>query len=204
MSQQFAPYPCHRCRDWRPAELSSARSARTACKRLPLPRGASAGGRPGCNIKCWQAIGLVAIGAAPLRNARAPARLLAAGTLIFSGSLYAMALSGARWLGAVTPIGGAPMIAGWAWLAWRLAKAPATVLSCRFACGSWRKGANHHFNARSCLVSLFCRPLAGLAVPPRRRRPAQIRPRHPASHPFANEATLRAFLRSVVAEKRSR
>ena len=72
----------------------------------------------------WQAIGLVAIGAEPISRTRGPDWLLAAGTLIFSGSLYAMALSGARWLGAVTPLGGALMIAGWAWLAWRLAKAP--------------------------------------------------------------------------------
>jgi len=72
----------------------------------------------------WHAIGLVAIGAGPAVRTRGPARLLACGTILFSGSLYAMALSGARWLGAVTPIGGALMIAGWAWLAWRLAKAP--------------------------------------------------------------------------------
>jgi uncharacterized membrane protein YgdD (TMEM256/DUF423 family) len=70
----------------------------------------------------WQAIGLVAIGAAPIPRTRGPAWLLVAGTLIFSGSLYAMALSDARWLGAVTPVGGVLMIAGWAWLAWRLAK----------------------------------------------------------------------------------
>ena len=72
----------------------------------------------------WHAIGLVAIGAAPVERTRGPAWMLAAGTIIFSGSLYAMALSGARWLGAVTPVGGLMMIAGWAWLAWRLAKAP--------------------------------------------------------------------------------
>jgi uncharacterized membrane protein YgdD (TMEM256/DUF423 family) len=71
----------------------------------------------------WHAIGLVAIGAAPMVRARGPAWMLATGTLIFSVSLYAMALSGARWLGAVTPIGGLLMIAGWAWLAWGLAKA---------------------------------------------------------------------------------
>jgi len=79
----------------------------------------------GVQYQMWQAIGLVAIGAAPISRSRGPAWLLAAGTLIFSGSLYAMALSGARWLGAVTPVGGVLMIAGWAWLAWRLAKAPA-------------------------------------------------------------------------------
>lgn len=39
-----------------------------------------------------------------------------AGVLIFSGSLYILALSGARWWGAVTPIGGVLLIAGWATL----------------------------------------------------------------------------------------
>ena len=72
----------------------------------------------------WHAIGLVAIGAAPVAGTRGPVCMLAAGTTIFSGSLYAMALTGMRWLGAVTPIGGLLMIAGWAWLAWRLARAP--------------------------------------------------------------------------------
>jgi len=72
----------------------------------------------------WHAIGLVAIGAAPMARTRGPAWMLAAGTAIFSGSLYAMALSDVRWLGAITPIGGVLMIGGWAWFAWRLAKAP--------------------------------------------------------------------------------
>jgi uncharacterized membrane protein YgdD (TMEM256/DUF423 family) len=40
-----------------------------------------------------------------------------AGIAIFSGSLYAMALTGARWLGAVTPIGGVAFLAGWLTLA---------------------------------------------------------------------------------------
>lgn len=39
------------------------------------------------------------------------------GTVLFSGSLYAMTLSGARWLGAVTPLGGVAFIAGWVLLA---------------------------------------------------------------------------------------
>jgi uncharacterized membrane protein YgdD (TMEM256/DUF423 family) len=45
-----------------------------------------------------------------------PARagwLFLIGTLLFSGSLYALALSGARWLGAITPFGGAAFLAGW-------------------------------------------------------------------------------------------
>jgi uncharacterized membrane protein YgdD (TMEM256/DUF423 family) len=42
--------------------------------------------------------------------------LFLVGTLLFSGSLYALALSGVRWLGAVTPFGGAAFILGWALL----------------------------------------------------------------------------------------
>lgn len=42
--------------------------------------------------------------------------LLFAGVLVFSGSLYVMALTNARWLGAITPIGGLCFLAGWLWL----------------------------------------------------------------------------------------
>ena len=45
------------------------------------------------------------------------ARLLAAGTLVFSGSLYLLVLTDTGWLGAITPIGGTLMIAGWTLLA---------------------------------------------------------------------------------------
>jgi len=44
--------------------------------------------------------------------------LFVAGTLLFSGSLYILALSGIRWLGAVAPIGGLALLAGWLCLAW--------------------------------------------------------------------------------------
>lgn len=47
-----------------------------------------------------------------------------AGTVIFSGSLYVLALTGTRWLGAITPVGGVCFLAGWALLAWGLAGAP--------------------------------------------------------------------------------
>jgi uncharacterized membrane protein YgdD (TMEM256/DUF423 family) len=43
--------------------------------------------------------------------------LFALGTLLFSGSLYALALSGIRWLGAITPLGGVAFLAGWLCLA---------------------------------------------------------------------------------------
>jgi uncharacterized membrane protein YgdD (TMEM256/DUF423 family) len=39
--------------------------------------------------------------------------LFVIGTVLFSGSLYAFALTGARWLGAVTPLGGVAFLAGW-------------------------------------------------------------------------------------------
>jgi uncharacterized membrane protein YgdD (TMEM256/DUF423 family) len=46
-----------------------------------------------------------------------PGWLFALGTLFFSGSLYLLAVSGMKWLGAITPIGGALWIAAWAWVA---------------------------------------------------------------------------------------
>jgi len=52
------------------------------------------------------------------------ALLLCFGTLVFSGSLYLLALTGIRWLGAVTPIGGTAFIVGWLWLAIALARRP--------------------------------------------------------------------------------
>ena len=42
--------------------------------------------------------------------------LLAAGIVLFSGSLYTMALTNIHWLGAITPLGGLCFLAGWAWL----------------------------------------------------------------------------------------
>jgi uncharacterized membrane protein YgdD (TMEM256/DUF423 family) len=43
----------------------------------------------------------------------AATQLLLWGTIVFSGTLYVMALGGPRWLGAVTPVGGAALIGGW-------------------------------------------------------------------------------------------
>ncbi len=58
----------------------------------------------------------VAIGAITARSAW-PARLWAAGSAIFAVTLYAMALGASRWFGAITPIGGSLLIAGWVVLA---------------------------------------------------------------------------------------
>jgi uncharacterized membrane protein YgdD (TMEM256/DUF423 family) len=64
------------------------------------------------------ALAVLAVLGAGARGAKLPAWLFLAGAAVFSGSLYLMALTGMRWLGAVTPIGGLSMLAGWACFAW--------------------------------------------------------------------------------------
>ncbi|MGE5794797.1 MAG: DUF423 domain-containing protein [Bacteroidota bacterium] len=70
----------------------------------------------------WHALGLVAIGLlAQHLPASVPVRiagwLMLAGIVLFSGSLYALALSGTRSLGAITPFGGGCLIVAWLVLA---------------------------------------------------------------------------------------
>jgi len=69
----------------------------------------------------WLRVGLPQAGAAvpvePGRLAALACLLFAAGIVLFSGSLYALALGGPRWLGPVTPLGGLAFIAGWVVLA---------------------------------------------------------------------------------------
>jgi uncharacterized membrane protein YgdD (TMEM256/DUF423 family) len=69
------------------------------------------------------AVGIVALGQPHSTLLRSSGWLFLVGTLIFSGSLYLLAVSGTRWLGAVTPLGGLSFIGGWACLAvasWKL------------------------------------------------------------------------------------
>jgi uncharacterized membrane protein YgdD (TMEM256/DUF423 family) len=61
------------------------------------------------------AVALVALALSGAGN-RAIYFFLAAGIVLFSGSLYTIALSNVRWLGAITPLGGLCFLAGWAWL----------------------------------------------------------------------------------------
>jgi len=59
---------------------------------------------------------------APATPVRVAGMLFVGGTVLFSGSLYMLALTGARWWGAVTPLGGVLLLAGWLVLAvgiWR-------------------------------------------------------------------------------------
>src|SRR5512142_2272549 len=71
----------------------------------------------GARYQMFHALGLVAAAWALSRSGSGAAVwagwLFAAGTVLFSGSLYALALSGMRAFGAVTPLGGVSFIAGW-------------------------------------------------------------------------------------------
>src|SRR6266513_4656979 len=60
--------------------------------------------------------GLALIVTASTTQNRIVSYLFVAGILLFSGSLYTMALTNIRWLGAITPLGGLCFLAGWAWL----------------------------------------------------------------------------------------
>jgi uncharacterized membrane protein YgdD (TMEM256/DUF423 family) len=53
-----------------------------------------------------------------LRGAQTAAWIFQAGIVLFSGSLYALALTGAKIFGPITPLGGVAFLAGWLWLAW--------------------------------------------------------------------------------------
>ena len=75
----------------------------------------------GARYQMYHALALLAVG---LLAERRPTRLLwvsgalfVTGTLLFSGSLYMLSLSGVRWLGAITPLGGVALLAGWITLA---------------------------------------------------------------------------------------
>jgi uncharacterized membrane protein YgdD (TMEM256/DUF423 family) len=72
----------------------------------------------GVQYHLWHALGIVAVGllafhipgSAPLKWA---GWLMLAGIVLFSGSLYILAASGVRWVGAITPFGGGCFITGW-------------------------------------------------------------------------------------------
>jgi uncharacterized membrane protein YgdD (TMEM256/DUF423 family) len=71
----------------------------------------------------WHALALLGVGSLLLhrpgtRGLALAAWLFVAGIVLFAGSLYVLALTGLRGLGAVTPFGGVAFLAGWAVLAW--------------------------------------------------------------------------------------
>lgn len=91
--------------------------------RARLPADLLAIYQTGCQYHVYHALGLLAVGLLGLHlpasgALRASGWLMLAGTVLFSGSLYALALTGQRWLGAITPLGGTAWIAAWLLLAW--------------------------------------------------------------------------------------
>ncbi|MEK7294282.1 MAG: DUF423 domain-containing protein [Nitrospirota bacterium] len=80
----------------------------------------------GVRYQMYHALALLAVGWAvqqyPQASFHIAGWLFVAGILLFSGSLYMLALSGVRWLGAMTPLGGVLFLAGWAVFAWQFWK----------------------------------------------------------------------------------
>ena len=93
--------------------------------------GQTANWQTACTYCMYHALGMLAAGLVAARSQPASGRALVAGwcflvgTLIFSGCLAALALTGVRMLGAIVPIGGVLMIAGWLILAAAAMRLPA-------------------------------------------------------------------------------
>jgi uncharacterized membrane protein YgdD (TMEM256/DUF423 family) len=80
----------------------------------------------GVRYHMYHALGLFAVAWATARWPESGASLAGwsfiFGIIVFSGSLYLLALTGMRWLGAITPIGGVAFLIGWAILIWAAAR----------------------------------------------------------------------------------
>lgn len=63
------------------------------------------------------AVGIIALSQPQTALLRSSGYLFVVGIVVFSGSLYLLSMSGLRWLGAITPLGGLAFIAGWGCLA---------------------------------------------------------------------------------------
>ena len=82
----------------------------------------------GVRYQMYHALGMIAVGLVlsrwPSGAAVAAGWLFVAGTVLFSGSLYALSLTGTRGFGAITPVGGLAFLAGWLALASGVFTAP--------------------------------------------------------------------------------
>lgn len=76
----------------------------------------------GVRYLMYHSLGLLLIGLTRTANPW-PARVLLAGSLVFSGSLFLLVFTGASWLGAVAPLGGVLQISGWLLLAFTAGQA---------------------------------------------------------------------------------
>ena len=81
----------------------------------------------GARYQMYHALALIAVawvaGRDAARSVRVAGVAFVVGTLLFSGSLYLLALTGIRWLGAITPLGGVAFLVGWGSLAWSALRA---------------------------------------------------------------------------------
>ncbi len=77
----------------------------------------------GIKYQMYHALGLLLVALLLIRHDNPPSTLIGSGygftvgIVIFSGSLYALSLTGIKWLGAITPLGGVAFLIGWASLA---------------------------------------------------------------------------------------
>ena len=72
----------------------------------------------GARYQMYHALAMLLCAALAVRGAVTAGWIFQAGIVVFSGSLYALALSDVKILGAITPIGGIAFLAGWAYLAY--------------------------------------------------------------------------------------
>jgi uncharacterized membrane protein YgdD (TMEM256/DUF423 family) len=85
--------------------------------------------KTGVEYHFYHALGLILVGLTALRlpesvPLKASGWVMLAGIVLFSGSLYLLALTGLPWLGAITPIGGLAFLAAWGLFATAVVKSP--------------------------------------------------------------------------------
>ncbi len=87
---------------------------------MPCPTACTRSFRPARTTpcSCGGPVGVGSAGAERVSRADFAFWSILAGIIVFAGSLYALALTGIGWLGAITPIGGGLLIAGWLAAAW--------------------------------------------------------------------------------------
>jgi uncharacterized membrane protein YgdD (TMEM256/DUF423 family) len=81
----------------------------------------------GARYQMYHALGLFFVswlaGTVPGPAVRVAGWAFLIGSVVFSGSLYVMALTGQTWLGAITPLGGVAFLTGWLAVAWAVRRA---------------------------------------------------------------------------------
>ncbi len=80
----------------------------------------------GVRYQMYHALGLIAVAWAsarwPEKNLNGAGWAFMIGIIVFSGTLYLLSLTGMRWFGAITPLGGIAFLIGWAILVWSIGR----------------------------------------------------------------------------------